>query len=526
MPVSANSAGALEAPPLPNTYWVLPSQLLAGEYPGVPLDADTDGRIDRLLQAGVDTFIDLTWPGELTPYHEHLPFSVEYDRRPIRDHGTPENFQQMNEIVDLMVDALRRRRCVYVHCRAGIGRTGTAVACFLAEGGLNAEAALEKLNILWESCARSSVYHSVPETSEQVAFIREWIRFRFGGNDSSLPRAVTPVAAPPVAPPPPIEIVPTASPLVLKLPLQQRFGGALLGLAIGEAAGAATQGLTAGSFAPVAGIEGGGPDKLPRGAWGDDTAMALCLADSLLSTGQFDPRDQVARYQRWQSQGYLSATGQAVGLTPQTHKSLGAARWRRQMYAGSHDPRQLDPEPLARVAPVVLYFHLAAGRAIEFAAESARTICQAPLVMSAMRCAALVMLRFLAGQDRSGMLALDRDAIAIPAGADSQRLEQLVEGRFRSIRSDELRPAGDILDCLECALWTLWRARDYRDAVLTAVNLGGRSDVTGALAGQLAGARFGAAAIPADWLSVLARREIIAEFAERMFSASQVGVSA
>ncbi len=516
----ANSAIASEEPPLPNTYWVLAGQLLAGEYPGVPLDADTDARIDRLLQAGVDTFIDLTWPGELTPYHEHLPFSAEYDRRPIRDHGTPENFQQMNEIVDLIVDAVRRRRCVYVHCRAGIGRTGTTIACFLAEGGLDAGATLEKLNLLWERCARSSVYHTVPETAEQVEFIRQWIRFRFGSVDSSLPRPAVPVV------PQTIEITPPATTLVAKLPLQQRFSGALLGLAIGEAAAAATQGLIAGEFTPVTGIEGGGPDKLPRGAWGDDTAMALCLADSLLSTGQFDPRDQVARYQRWQSQGYLSATGQAFGITANTTKSLGAARWRRQMFAGSHDPRQLDPEPLARVAPVVLYFHAVSARAIEYSAESARTLCQAPLVMSAMRCAALVMRRFLEDQDRSGLLALERDVIVIPPGAESARLELLVEGRFRSIRNEELRPNGDILDCLECALWVLWRARDYRDAVLTAVNLGGHSDVTGALVGQLAGARFGFAGIPADWLAVLARRESIAEFAARLFAASQAGAPA
>ncbi|MGL1525925.1 ADP-ribosylglycohydrolase family protein, partial [Vibrio parahaemolyticus] len=45
---------------------------------------------------------------------------------------------------------------------------------------------------------------------------------------------------------------------------------------------------------------GGGPFDLPRGAWSDDTAMTLCLAEILLERGGFDPRDQIERYARWQ----------------------------------------------------------------------------------------------------------------------------------------------------------------------------------------------------------------------------------
>ncbi len=497
------------AAPLPNSYWVLPGRLLAGEYPASNVLAETDARIERLLQAGIDTFVDLTAPGELPPYHPHLPFSTEYERRPIKDHGVPENFQQMDEIVEVIADALRRRRAVYVHCRAGIGRTGTTIACVLADGGLSAHAALGKLNQLWAQSARSCDYATVPETAQQAEFVREWVKFRAPG----------PAAA--AVSMPPVSIPPLSQPR-----LQQRFTGAMLGLAVGEAVAAASHNLVRGEFAPVTGMTGGGPANLPRGAWADDCAMALCLADSLLSTATFDPRDQVARFQRWQTEGYLAATGQCVGIEPNTAKALGAARWRRQMFAGSHDPQQLDPEPLGRIAPVLLYFHAAPALALTRAAEAARTINQAPLVLAALRCAAIILQRTLAGLDRSSLLALDRKAIGVPAGPDAARLEQIIDGRFRSMRDEELRPAGDVLDILACALWALWRARDFRDAVLTAANLGGRSDVIGALVGQIAGARFGAAAIPADWLAVLAMRETIAEFGDRIFAAAQAGVPA
>ena len=106
---------------------------------------------------------------------------------------------------------------------------------------------------------------------------------------------------------------------------------------------AATQYRRPGRFTPVGDMLGGGPFDLPRGAWSDDTAMALCLAESLLERAGFDARDQVERFRRWQQQGHLSATGQCVGITAATARALARAQWRRQAFSGSHDPDALDP---------------------------------------------------------------------------------------------------------------------------------------------------------------------------------------
>ncbi len=130
---------------------------------------------------------------------------------------------------------------------------------------------------------------------------------------------------------------------------------------------------------------GGGPFELPRGAWSDDTAMALCLAESLLEQDRFDARDQVERYRRWQQEGYLSATEQCVGITAGTARALARAQWRRQVFSGSHDPQAQDPETLSRVTPVVLFFFADVEQAAHQAGEAARTTCQSPQVLAACR---------------------------------------------------------------------------------------------------------------------------------------------
>jgi hypothetical protein len=61
------SASARPATPLPNTYWVVPGQVLAGEYPGAPDRAESRLRLARLIDAGVGCFLDLTQPDELPP---------------------------------------------------------------------------------------------------------------------------------------------------------------------------------------------------------------------------------------------------------------------------------------------------------------------------------------------------------------------------------------------------------------------------------------------------------------------------
>ena len=73
--------------------------------------------------------------------------------------------------------------------------------------------------------------------------------------------------------------------------LSQRYRGLLLGLAIGDALGMPVQHRRRGTFTPVGDLLAGGPFDLPRGAWTDDTAQVLCLAESLVECGQVDLHD-------------------------------------------------------------------------------------------------------------------------------------------------------------------------------------------------------------------------------------------
>jgi hypothetical protein len=160
--------------PLLNTYWVLPERLLAGEYPGGSTEPETQLRLEKLRKSGIDSFVDLTELGELLPYQQFLPKDVDYLRSPIVDESVPYNVSQTQLVLAAINSGLQRGKRIYIHCRAGIGRTGLIIGCHLAEAESSGRTGLKMLNRLWQQSERSQSCPAVPQTAEQADYIRHW----------------------------------------------------------------------------------------------------------------------------------------------------------------------------------------------------------------------------------------------------------------------------------------------------------------------------------------------------------------
>ena len=170
-------------PPIPNSYWVEPGRLAAGEYPGAFYSSDAAVKVRTLLEAGIDHFIDLTQPRDgLAPYEQTaleqgraMGRTVRYERHPVRDMSTPRRAEEMAAILDAIDAALDKGSTVYVHCWGGIGRTGTVVGCWLVRHGLTGDGALRQIAEWWQHVEKSRRVPRSPQTAAQHDFVRNWV---------------------------------------------------------------------------------------------------------------------------------------------------------------------------------------------------------------------------------------------------------------------------------------------------------------------------------------------------------------
>jgi len=156
--------------------------------------------------------------------------------------------------------------------------------------------------------------------------------------------------------------------------MNNRRRGALIGLAVGDALGAAVEFKSPGSFAPVTGYRNGGPHRLEAGEWTDDTSMALALADSIATTG-WDLNDQADRYVQWWKTGKYSVNGRCFDIGITTRSALGSFLADKDaLTSGDRSERVSGNGSIMRLAPVpIRYAHLYPNKIQEisrFAEES------------------------------------------------------------------------------------------------------------------------------------------------------------
>jgi len=92
---------------------------------------------------------------------------IGFTHFPIGDLSLPDGGKFVSLISDLR-EMLAAGENLFVHCAGGVGRAGTTASCLLIQFGEDAEIAMQRV-----SKARGE---TVPETEEQIQFVRRWKR--------------------------------------------------------------------------------------------------------------------------------------------------------------------------------------------------------------------------------------------------------------------------------------------------------------------------------------------------------------
>jgi ADP-ribosylglycohydrolase len=293
-----------------------------------------------------------------------------------------------------------------------------------------------------------------------------------------------------------------------------------MGLAVGDALGTTVEFKAPGTFSPLKNIVGGGPFGLEKGQWTDDTSMALCLAESLVTCGTFNARDQMERYTQWWKEGYLSSNGRCFDIGNTVAQALQEYSRTGDPFVGSTDPYSSGNGSLMRLAPVPLFYAYHPERAICMSAESSRTTHGTVACLDACRFYGGLIVGAI--QDASKEELLSDRYTPVEGFWDRKPLcaeiDEIARGSFKRKEPPEICGSGYVVQSLEAALWAFYRSSTFEEGCLVAANLGNDADTTGAIFGQLAGAYYGIAGIPNEWRECIAYADLIFKLAEGLFN--------
>ncbi len=271
---------------------------------------------------------------------------------------------------------------------------------------------------------------------------------------------------------------------------------AIMGLAVGDALGVPYEFRQRDSFRAESMI-GFGTHNQPAGTWSDDTSLTLATMESMTRRQELDLWDIMENFSGWLFGNKFTARGELFDVGTVTREAIvnfnegyPPDKCGARGYFDNGNGSLMRILPLAfftdhgkviRAVSGLTHAHRIAQTACEIYVKTARELIRGKDILSAVN------------------TALDRTN-------NPPKIFQRLRG-IDKLKRENVKSGGYVADTLEAALWCVINSESYSECVLAAVNLGGDTDTTAAVAGGLAGICFGD--IPDKWAAQLARKDYI-----------------
>ncbi|HEY8870068.1 MAG TPA: ADP-ribosylglycohydrolase family protein [Candidatus Limnocylindrales bacterium] len=300
--------------------------------------------------------------------------------------------------------------------------------------------------------------------------------------------------------------------------LASRLAGAVWGHLVGDAVGVPYE------FQPPSRIKtvvfgATGSHNQPAGTWSDDGALTLALLDSILSVG-FNTADQGKRALAWyRDRAYTPDGDRWFDIGGATRAALDSiARGTEAEWAGGRDDEVAGNGSLMRILPLALVERdVSDAVVIEHAHRASRVTHGSHHALVACALYVLIARRLLAGRHRPQ--ALDDARRVLRSTYNAMADGQSFLGALDHLEGwTERAGRGRVWD----SFWSAWDAfagaSSYRETIERAVHYGTDTDTTAAIAGGLAGIRWGVDGIPDEWLAAMRGRDIAAPLIDRLIA--------
>ena len=293
----------------------------------------------------------------------------------------------------------------------------------------------------------------------------------------------------------------------------------IMGLVVGDALGVPVEFRKRDTF-KVADMIGYGTYNQPPGTWSDDSSLTLATLDSIVHCGRVEQEHIMQNFRDWYFKGEFTPYGKVFDVGGGTKRAI-------VRYANGEDISECGGKTrmdngngaLMRILPVAMLPY-STFKQIKVLRVANLTHAH-PISDFACLVYTAIVENLLNGIEKKeavfdGIKRLQHNLEKYTEFSVYNRLPKL-----QTLSRDAIKSSGYVVDTLEAALWCLLNTDNYKDCVLTAVNLGEDTDTVAAVAGGLAGIVYGCGGetgIPERWIMQIPRKEWIKTLCENFES--------
>ena len=289
----------------------------------------------------------------------------------------------------------------------------------------------------------------------------------------------------------------------------------ICGLIVGDALGVPVE-FTSREYLqknPVTGMMGYGTYNMPPGTWSDDSSMTIATMASIVNKQAIDYDDLMCEFLEWIDKGKYTQYYDTFDYGRTTINGLyNYKKGVNPLECGGTGDRDNGNGSLMRILPLAFipdidyesienisgltHRHLRSKISCVFYVEIARSMMENDLSIG-----------------EHIKLASDKIKDHYKDSGELHHFKRIFDDELDDV--DSIRSGGYVIHTFESVVYSLKTTDNFKDAVLTAVNLGHDTDTVGAICGGLAGIFYGYDAIPTYWIDAIPKIDNVLELCER-----------
>ena len=294
----------------------------------------------------------------------------------------------------------------------------------------------------------------------------------------------------------------------------------IIGHAIGDAMGTPVQFKDRKLFyRPVTEmLNSGAGDK---GTWSDDTSMEIATIDSYINCKGWNYEDIMNNFYAWLNDAKYTSRGITFDVGTTCLRAVKNYYYNGipPLESGLDDMRSNGNGSLMRILPIAYYcFYkkLNSDDTYELVKDISSLTHRHEISILGCYIYVIYVMKLLDNKDKyDAYKEIQNEDYSKFSSESLEYYKRILKADIYENVEDDIKSSGYVVDSLEASLWSLLNTDNYKDSIITAVNLGGDTDTIAAITGSMSGIIYGIESFPEDWVSVLARKDYLINLAEK-----------